>query len=562
MSGQRLFAVAVLFFLSLAFLILDCAEVSPPPGGEEDKLPPTIIETSPANGAINVPPGNEITFWFSEGIIKPATARPIFISPRQTLPPELHWKSDRLTVKLAENLETNQTYVLTLTSEISDWRRNKMDSTVTIAFSTGESIDSGSVNGFMTSAGERKGGVLVGLYEASSPNSEIIFDSIYPSYLTQSAKDGSFRFRFLPETKFVMVAFEDINRNERYNPLEEPFAVSDREISLGSLKHMDGLYLELSAPAAKQPEIVSALFTADRLIRIRLNTNIQLDYLKNYPMNIKFSTKSDSSRIHEAQAFLESHLDTSSVLTVFANSLDTGAFIIAIQYDSTVDPITYDGVTIGELKDKNRPVIVEFLPPDRSQFKKDLKITALFSEPIDKSRLTAGTFSLANGDSQVVNVIANWNDAFHLSVETDTLAEGGRYTMSMAEFEIVDLAGNIMGDSIKSFSFSVLSSDSLGSISGTLLMELPKKDKSTKQLSFTDLKSRQSFELKVTGNSFTTELPSGKYLMSGFLDENNNSRRDLGSVRPYTFAETFSQSTDTISVRARFETAGIEFKFK
>ncbi len=562
MTDKRYPSVTFLSFLAFSLLLLNCAEVASPPGGEEDKKSPTVLETSPANGAINVALGREIIFWFSEGIVRPAAARPVFISPRQKQPPEIHWKSDRLVVKLADPFENNQTYVITLTPEIADWRRNKMDSTVTIAFSTGQKIDSGAVSGFILSNANPKSGILVGLYELPSVNSEIKYDSVYPGYITQSAADGSFRFRFMPEKKFLMIGFEDINRNEKFNPAEEPFAVSDRDINLEGTRSLGDLYLGMNAPVVAKPAIVSALTTADGLIRIRINTKLQLGYLRDQVSGIIFTMKNDSNRTFSAQALLESHLDTSSVLTVYSPDLDTGSYIITVTYDSAATAMTFDGLTVSAKKDKVLPVILEFSPENKAHFKKEIKLTIRLSEPIDNSKLTSGTFALVNDEGQSVNVQSQWADPFHLLFQTAELENGRKYTMNVAEFEIADLAGNLLGDSIQSFSFSVLDTDSLGSVSGTVLVELPGKTNSVKQLTFTSVSGKGTYDIRIPGNSFTKELPAGKYLMSGYIDENNNNRHDLGGVRPYFLAETFTKSADTISVRARFETAGIEFKFK
>jgi len=542
--------------------VLNCAEVAAPPGGEEDRLAPTVIQTSPANGSINVSPGREITFWFSEGIVRPTATRPVFISPRQAAPPKLKWKTDRLIVTLAKVFDSNLTYVVTLSAEITDWRRNKMDSTVTIAFSTGEIIDSGSAVGFITVLGKPKGGVMAGLYELSTDTSEIEYDSIYPTYVTQSATDGTFKFKFLPDRKFRLIAFEDLNRNEKYNPNDEPFAVSDRTINTGGSAYLDALYLEMSQPLKKELAIVSAFYTADGLIKIRLNRKIELDYLKYHLNQISFSSKSGPSRTVTAQAILESHLDTTSILTCFPEKIDTGSYVITLLIDSGGVPVTFENLAIGELKDKNPPVLIKFSPDNKPYFKNKIVIAALFSEPIDKDKTAEGTFLLTTGEEPAVKIRAGWPDPFHIEFTSDSLYDGTGYTMSMAEFEIFDLSGNVLGDSIQSFGFSIINPDSLGSISGTIIVELIDKVNSIKQLTFTRVSGNQSFDIKVPGNVFTTELPAGKYLMSGYLDENNNDKRDLGSTFPYTFAETFGKSNDTVSVRARFETVGIEFKFK
>ena len=562
MTVNRLTAVTTFLFPASLLFALNCAEVAAPPGGEEDRLVPTVTRTSPDNGSINVPSGQEITFWFSEGIVRPTATRPVFISPRQAIPPKLKWKTDRLIITLADAFDSNQTYVVTLSAEITDWRRNKMDSTVSIAFSTGEIIDSGSVGGFITALGKPKSGILAGLYELSTDTLEIEYDSIYPNYVTQSATDGSFKFKFLPDKIFRLIAFEDLNRNERYNPKDEPFAVSDRTIKTGSSIFLDQLYLEMSEPLKKELAIASAFYTADGLIKVRLNQKIELDYLKHHLNQITFSSKSAPNRTVTAQAILESHLDTTSVLTVYPEKMDTGGHVISLMADSSAAPVTFEGLTIGVLKDKNPPVLIKFSPDNKPHFKEKIDITALFSEPVDKEKTAEGTFLLTTGDEQSVKIRSRWIDPFHIEFISDSLIDGAAYSMSMAEFEIFDLSGNVLGDSIQSFGFSVIDVDSLGSISGRITVELADKMESIKQLTFTRVSGDQSFDIKVPGNIFTTELPSGKYLMSGYLDENNNGKRDLGSTFPFTFAETFAKSSDTISVRARFETAGIEFKFR
>ena len=562
MTGRTLTPVTNIFLISLYLLLLNCAEVAPPPGGDEDKRPPVVVETSPVNGAINVQKGREITFWFSEGIIRPSTVRPVFISPRQDNAPRLKWKSDQLVIKLANDFEPNRTYVVTVTSDVTDWRRNKMDSTMTIAFSTGDKIDSGAVSGYVTNQGNPKSGILVGLFEMPAGTSDIKYDSVFPSYVTPSAADGSFRFRFLPAKEFRMVAFEDINQNEKFNYKEESFAVPDRPINTGGVLPLKELYLEMSTPVGEVPKAVSALYTSDKLIRIRFDSELPLGYLKDRPREIDFLSKIDTNKVYEANSFMESHLETSPMLTVCSQPLDTGTYIISIKYDSAAQPIRFDGVSISDAKDKASPSIISFTPDNKPHFLKDIRISAVFSEPIDKSKLTAGTFSMMDEEEHPVILTTRWTDAFHLSVSADSLQQGKKYQMNMAEFEIADLAGNLLGDSIQTYSFSILNNDSLGSVSGNLVVDLADKGKGPKQLTFKDISGKQSFDLRVPGNSFNAELPAGKYLLSGYLDDNNNSKRDKGSVLPYSFAETFGKLADTISVRARFETAGIEFKFK
>ena len=118
----------------IAFILaLACAEVQPPPGGQPDRIPPAIDSTVPSNGALTVPPNDEVTIFFSERV-QAGRGRQVFISPRPASEPKLDWRSDRLTITLPDQFQPNQTYVISLTSAITDLRNNRLDSAIIIAF--------------------------------------------------------------------------------------------------------------------------------------------------------------------------------------------------------------------------------------------------------------------------------------------------------------------------------------------------------------------------------------------------------------------------------------------
>jgi hypothetical protein len=151
---------------------------------------------------------------------------------------------------------------------------------------------------------------------------------------------------------------------------------------------------------------------------------------------------------------------------------------------------------------------------------------------------------------------------FHCHFEPDGWREGERYSFAVTEFEIVDMAGNVLGDSLTSYRFSVLDSDSLGAIAGEVVIEVPESQDSPVVLEFHKVGSRQVYDLTTRVGGFHIDVPAGKYLLSGFIDSDRDGEKDNGSVEPYQLAETFAASADTISVRARFETSGIRFEIK
>ena len=235
---------ALLILICCGVILFRCAEVAPPPGGEEDKKAPFLMSSIPENGATSVESGNTAILYFSERIIRPKTGKAVYISPRPTSEPELKWKSDRLIINFPDSFKFDQTYIISLNTDIKDFRNNRLDSSTVVAFSTGSTIDSGEVSGSVYDAGKAKPGILVGLYDESLLPTDVSIDSVYPDYLTQSNASGQFSFKHLPSRHFRMIAFEDRNGDERFNPGREQFAVPDRPILMNGSVQLDELNLK------------------------------------------------------------------------------------------------------------------------------------------------------------------------------------------------------------------------------------------------------------------------------------------------------------------------------
>jgi len=554
-----------LFFVGASMLLMlaGCAEVAPPPGGEADKLSPILTGSIPENGAVNVDPGNSVTLFFSERIVEPRSGKAVFISPRPSKEPKLKWKSDHLQIILPDSFRTNETYIISLSTNITDLRGNKLDSATIIAFSTGPSLDSGYVAGHVYSKDKPLSGLMVALYRASAfEDTTMIFDSLYPDYVTQTTKEGMFTFQYLPEREYRLVAFEDKNLNERFNPARESFALPDRPIIPGGEMPLDNLELSLTTQDTATSEIISAAFTSNRLLKVRLSREIPLDLLRRSPSNIMLRSQEDTNQVYAAHSFLESDTTRASVLNCHFGSLSEETYDLELTYDISRPTIHYRRIQVKIVEDKNPPTVVRFYPDRTPQFVDKIEIQAVFSEPLDTAKITEGTFVLHEQPDTEVSLAREWRDAFHLILHPSELKEGKSYTLAVTEFEIVDMAGNLLGDSLRGYPFSTLDSDSLGSVSGEVVVEIADQQGSPAVLSFKKVGTKQAFDLSVSGRKFKIDVPAGKYLLSGFVDSDLDGQKGHGAIYPFRLAETSASYADTIAVRARFETTGIRFEFK
>ncbi|MCK4632656.1 MAG: Ig-like domain-containing protein [candidate division Zixibacteria bacterium] len=555
-SCRLIFSAIIILTLGLG-----CAEIASPPGGPIDRTAPFLIGSSPETGAVDVEPGRIVTLNFSEPVVAPQGQNSVFISPWPEVEPKLKWKSDRLELIFAEDFAPDQTYVISVSSEIADLRRNRMDSSLIVAFSTGSTLDSGQVSGRIMREAKSESGMMVALYDYDAIDDSTEYDSIYPSYLTQTNHDGQFKLQYLPEQRYRLIAFRDLTKDSRFNPNREEYALPDREVIVGETAGLDGLNMSVTKSDTLVPSIFATSATTDGLVKIRLSKAVPLDVLRRSPGNLLLRSMTDTTIIHTATGFVETDLQLASTLTACIPGLTEEPYRAELTFRYNKPTVISDEFTLKTREDNDLPQISNFLPGEQPVFVSEVDLRLTFSEPIDTTKITGETFALWN-DATGLDFTTIWNDAFRLKFQTDALEPGQSYRLTVTEFDIIDLAGNVMGDSLSEYQFATLDVDSLGSISGRINMQLPDKILDPIILTFNRSGHRQTYDLPVSGKEFEIDLPAGEYVIEGFIDSDMDGYRSLGSIYPFVLAETYATYPDTVSVRARFETSDIEFIFK
>ncbi len=547
--------------IGLAFLAGSCAQVAGPPGGLPDKTPPTMITSEPLNGSVNVPNGDKIMIRFSKPV-QPGVGRQVYISPRPPKEPKLKWKSDVLEIILPDTFHTNQTYIVQVSSAISDLRSNHLDSAVIVAFSTGSTLDSGHVAGTVTLAGAPQPSVSVGLYQVGNPLDSLRYDSVSPDYMTLSTNKGLFEFRYLPKRVYQLIAWTDKNRDEKFNPKFETYAVSDRPIDLSQRLDYADLLLGQRTVDTTTTQILSASYSVNQVVRVRMTKPIRLDQIVKDSTRISLWPVSDSTRITHPIGLLEAGDSMSANLTLDFPLLNDSAYFVEVRYDSSKAAMKSPRMPVKRVTDTEKPSVVKFSPGIKPVFLEDTHIGMVFSEPLDTSRVGPATFGLKLIGGVELPLQHRWRDPFHLDFASDKLAEGKQYSFTVADSSLTDLAGNRLGDSSTVYKFSTINPDSLGTISGTIKVEFADRAKDPVVMTFKEISGKFTLTREFDLREFKVDVPAGKYLLTGFLDSNHNGSRDLGSVWPMRFAETSAALKDTIAVRARFETAEVEFIVK
>jgi len=214
-------------------LLTGCARKGPPTGGPPDVEPPSLIGAQPDSGAGHVPRDARLILTFSEGMDPRPTADAVSIAPRVEIR-ERKWSGRRLTVVFAESLQARQTYTVFLGSGARDSHGNPLIGRTTVAFSTGDTLPAGMLDGQVVAKGFSVNGTYLWCYDAATgqvPDSTARdFDAV-----GLADRDGRFRVVGLPVPgRYRLWVFADLNNNRSFEPASDILSPVDTVFTLAA----------------------------------------------------------------------------------------------------------------------------------------------------------------------------------------------------------------------------------------------------------------------------------------------------------------------------------------
>lgn len=267
--------------LCVAFLLVSCATPSSPTGGPPDKEPPRLIRIYPTSGTTNF---NEKTFefTFNEYVNRQTLQRALSIEPDINIPYTIDWKRTTATVRLQESLPDNTTIIVTLGTELTDFRSNKLKEPIQVALSTGPTISKGEIRVRVANYqdGSTQEGRTVFLFKLEEEG--IPFDPTAPPlYVSQTDTAGVAKFIALADGRYRPMWVEDRNRSRTWQPDREtaqPFDTQSINIVQGSIRNLhgepDSSYVPqvwIYQPDTTSPILQSVGVISERRLRLRFS---------------------------------------------------------------------------------------------------------------------------------------------------------------------------------------------------------------------------------------------------------------------------------------------------
>ena len=206
----RGFVAILLFLLAIFALLHSCANIKPPVGGPRDTIPPLIIETDPLNQSLDFK-GDEVRVKFHEAIKVDNLNKKLIITPRFE---EFEYKFTKyeVLVSLLEPLADSTTYTFNFTDGVRDLNEGNTARDVSVAFSTGNFIDSITLTGKVIDllTNEPVDESVVALYGLEDT---VDLFTGKPMYYARSNKKGVFVFQNLRNEPYQIYAYNDSNND-------------------------------------------------------------------------------------------------------------------------------------------------------------------------------------------------------------------------------------------------------------------------------------------------------------------------------------------------------------
>ncbi len=559
-------------FLFAAYLIccgtsFFCAGQVAPSGGPVDTTPPVILESTPQKGELRFN-GRSITIGFNKYVDRTSFQQSLFISPplgRLIF----DWSGKDVEIHFADRLRDSTTYVLTGGTDFHDTRNNRIPTAFSLAFSTGESLDSAAVSGRVVAA--KPEGTMMYAYRLD----KIFADTLNPSktlpdYLTQAGTNGTFAFSNLALGKYRVIAVRDQYRNLLYDVQSDEYGVAGSDLLLtAASREMTGVNFMLTREDTTPPFLSSAKALDRRHVLVRFSESMRLDRVT--PANFLIEDTATSARLEAVDFSYAPAAPTEGTLVVapqeslhvyrlrMRGASDLAGNLIGVNRDNGI-------FNASPIPDTLKPFLSSEEFADSAQnILWDDTVKLSFTKAVQRKAFEGGCAILEDGRSPV-RIGVRWSGSSEVAlIPASPLNFGAWYTFRIVLDSLRDYAGNGIKDSARVIRFRVIEEKFLGSLKGNVIDERRgaggKIHISTHEIASKTIRSRE-LVLDSAGVFEFKYLQEGKYVLSAYRDEDGNGEYSFGKTFPFVAAEPFVAPSDTIKIRARWPVEGAIVRFR
>ncbi|WP_224484140.1 Ig-like domain-containing protein [Robertkochia aurantiaca] len=523
-------AIRILAALMLFIGVTNCAKRGNPTGGPKDETPPEIISARPENGSTNFQ-GDEFRINFDEFIKLQDLQKNLVVSPPLAYQPIIYPQSGAgkyLNVEIIDTLKENTTYVFNFGQAIVDNNEGNPYPFFTYVFSTGDYIDSLTLEGFVSDVQLKQPDpyISVMLWEMDSTYTDSVIYKNPPKYITNTLDSSvTFRLTNLKAGRYKMIALLDEANNYVFDPKTDKIGFVEEPITLPN----DTLYeIELFMEETEFKALRPSLLKKNKIAfgyegdPEKMAVNILSEVPDDFRSKTIKSIKSDSLY------YFFTPFETDSLVFEVSREVPVDTFTVRIRdlYPDSLNISQYEQQKFGV----NNPFQLHASIP---VIKVEDSLIGLIDQDSTQLEFTYTLDSLKN------LLIFNWNKE-----------PSRKYNISLNPGAITDFFGNT-NDSL-SYLVSTKSLADLGSIT----VNIGNADQFPLILQLTDDKGEVKYEATIReenpSHSFRNISP-GNYLIRVIHDTNGNGKWDTGSFLENRQPEKISYMAQPVELRPNWE---------
>ena len=517
--------------------------------------------------------GHKILLDFDRYVNERSVEEAVFISPYIGAL-EFNWSGKELEILFSENLRSHTTYVINIGTDVEDLNKNRMAQAFTIAFSTGNEIDRGVIEGrvYSRNVGDGISGIMIFAYRLNGLNPDTLNPiALKPDFITQTGKNGDFSLRHIPFGSYRIFAVRDEYRNLVYDREIDEYGVPSDSITISPSDTLKtGVLMKLAKEDTTGPRLVKVTTQNRNHILAEFSESINPESLSLSSFSVVDTT---NRKPLELYLVYPSPANSNSFIAVTQKQDSGRVFRLSVQgiKDSTGNIINQLANTLlfrSMLMGDTLSVRLASVSIKDSAQAIDLQpvLTMTFSDAIEKSDSMNWVNLLDNNKQPVPTEKKRMSDV-KISIRPEKeLVSRTWYTLRAELRKVHGWDGRVCRDSTKSWRFETLDVEDLSSVQGIVVDENTRDTAGRLYVTAVQIgeKIPKQYTIKAdaTGNFLFPQIAEGRYIFQSFRDRNNNGKYDSGKPFPFLSSERFSPFTDTLKVRARWPLEGVKITMK
>ncbi len=542
MKSNSTFLLSLFFILVLA---ISCARVGAPTGGPIDETPPSLLNSTPTDGTTNFT-GQTIQLTFDERIITRSIETDLIITPKPSGSYRARVNKKTLSLSFTEPFKENTTYSLSFGNTVQDITNNNPAEDLSLSFSTGEYIDSLTIQGQVLNLYNQEPieNLLVSLY---TENDSLDILTGPASYYSRTDSLGNYKFRNLPNGKFRVYSVRDKNNNSQADSENEPFGFYSDTLDVStSLTGIDFTIQSLNTDKLRTTSARPFGVYFDISFNKPID-DFQIlegdDFIYSKPENSKIRfyrmdrSYSDSTQVifRASDSLNHVHIDTAQI-TFNESRLGPADFTIEVTPNSNELP-PKDTISLSF----NKPVI------DFNADSLYYQLDSITQVPIDVTTIVWNTLNTKASFPIDVVALLNQKSTSNISL-----------SLKSAAFISADNDSSIE----QSKNISLLTTENSATIGGTVVSEA-----SNIIVQLLDGRTLKVLKSSTKKEFLFNYLPAGRYFIRVIRDLNANGKWDIGNVltwespEPAKFYYDDFYKTKLIEVRKNWEQTDLNIYF-